>query len=73
MYVDCACQFLLLRFSKNHVNQFNRFNQVALVEMTPYGQVLGAYEAKALQLGHQAADNFVSDGAAQDFMQADLP
>ena len=57
--MDCSCQFLLLRFAKNHVNSFNRFNQVALVEMTPFGQVLGTYEAKALQLGQRAVDGLM--------------
>ena len=33
VYVECNCQFLMLRMAKNHANGYNRFNQIAIVSL----------------------------------------
>lgn len=56
VYVECSCQFLMIRFLKNHPNQQNKFNQVGLVSLKAVGAVIGTYEATALQASAQAAN-----------------
>ena len=48
VYVECSCQFLMIRFLKNHPNQANKFNQVGLVSLRTEGAIIGTYEATAL-------------------------
>ena len=51
VYIECSCQYLLLRMVKCHANSENRFNQVSIIRMAVYGTMLGNYEASALNLG----------------------
>lgn len=44
VYLEEHCQYLKLVLHKNHLNQFNIFNQVGLVSVQCLGSYMGDYE-----------------------------
>lgn len=52
VYVNSTCKYLKIVFSKNHPNNKNIFNQVAMISLQVFGSPLSNYESSLL---HQAA------------------
>jgi centrosomal protein CEP104 len=44
VYLESYCQYLKIVCTKNHINNFNIFNQVGLISINCMGSYMGEYE-----------------------------
>lgn len=55
VYLEQYCQYVKIVMSKNHLNQFNIFNQVGLVSINCIGSYMGDYEVGMIAQKSMAA------------------